>query len=242
MARPPRAFPRRVAVVVPALDEAGAIGAVVRGARARPGIARVVVVDDGSTDGTGELARRAGAVVVRHPRPRGVGAALRTGFARARALGCDAIVVMGGDGQDRAAEIPRLLAALGRDRDVVQGSRWLRGGRVVNIPLFRRVTTLLHSALFTLAAGRRVTDGTNGFRAFRTALLDRIDLAPRWLDSYELEPYLYFRALAGPFRTAEVPVTKWYPADGRGYTKMKPFRDWWRILKPLVLLGLRLRR
>ncbi|MEK7765912.1 MAG: glycosyltransferase family 2 protein, partial [bacterium] len=203
---------------------------------------KAFVVEDGATDGTGHAARCAGALVVRHSRPRGVGAALRTGFARARALGCDAIVVMGGDGQDRAAEIPRLLAALRGGCDFVQGSRWLRGGRVVNIPLFRRVTTILHSALFTLVAGRRVTDGTNGFRAFRSALLDRIDLAPRWLDSYELEPYFYFRALTGSFRTAEVPVTKWYPVDGRGYTKMKPFRDWWRILKPLVLLGLRLRR
>jgi dolichol-phosphate mannosyltransferase len=201
----------------------------------------VYLVDDGSTDGTGRAARRAGARVIVHPRNRGVGAALRTGFRAAARAGFDTIVVMGADDQDNAGEIPRLLAKLDSGYDFVQGSRWLAQGRVVNIPLFRRVTTIVYSVLFTALAGHRITDGTNGFRAFRTRVLRGIALDQAWLDTYELEPYLYWQVIRRRYRVGEAPVTKRYPRSGR-YTKMKPFRDWWRILRPLILLTLRLRR
>lgn len=229
-------------MVVPAFNEARAIARVVRGARRRPEVSRVFVADDGSADGTARLARRAGATVIRLPRNRGVGAALRAGFERAVRDGFGVVVVMGADDQDNAGEIPRLLARLRAGDDFVQGSRWLRAGRVVNIPLFRRVTTILYSVVFTLVARRRVTDGTNGFRAFRTAILRRINLRQPWLDRYELEPYLYYHALRDGFRVSEVPVTKRYPRSGRGYTKMRPLRDHWRIVRPLILLGLGIRR
>ena len=201
----------RVAVVVPALNEERTIGRVVRGARKCREIDRVIVVDDGSTDRTAIKARAAGAIVVRHRVNRGVGAALRTGFGKAVRSGCGVIVVMGADDQDSAEEIPRLLAAIRRGNDFVQGSRWIAGGRVVNIPLFRRVTTIVYSILFTLLTGRRITDGTNGFRAFRSGILKRIDIGQKWLDTYELEPYLYYHAVVDGLRVSEVPVTKRYP-------------------------------
>ncbi len=229
-------------MVLPALNEVQAIAKVVRGARKQPDVRHVIVVDDGSTDGTQEAARRAGAQTMRHPVNRGAGAALRNGFKRAIQLKCDTIVVMGGDDQDRAQEIPRLLSKLREGYDFVQGSRWLSRGRVVNIPLFRRVTTMIYSALFTLLTRRWITDGTNGFRAFRVSILKTIRLHQRWLNTYELEPYLYYQAIMQGYRVVEVPVTKRYPKSGKGYTKMKPFRDWWRILRPLVFLGLRIRR
>jgi dolichol-phosphate mannosyltransferase len=85
-----------------------------------------------------------------------------------------------------------------------------------------------------------VTESTNGFRAFRSGLLDdpRIDLDQPWLDEYGLEPYLYLRALRLGYATAEVPVTKVYPPRALGQTKMKPVVGWWSILRPLVYLGL----
>lgn len=232
----------KTAVVIPALNEASVIARVVRGVLRRPEVNAVWVVDDGSSDGTARLARRAGARVIVHPRNRGVGAALRTGFRAAVRAGYGTIVVMGADDQDNAGEIPRLLAKLDAGFDFVQGSRWLSRGRVVNIPLFRRVTTIVYSAIFTAVSGRRITDGTNGFRAFRTRVLRGIDLGQKWLDTYELEPYLYWNVIRRGYRVGEAPVTKRYPKSGRGYTKMKPFRDWWRILRPLILLSLRLRR
>lgn len=228
--------------MLPALNEVRTIAKVVRAARKRPDVRHVILVDDGSTDGTQVAARRAGALTLRHPVNQGVGAALRDGFKQAVQLKCDTIVAMGADDQDRAQEIPRLLSKLREGYDFVQGSRWLSGGRVVNIPLFRRVTTMIYSALFTLLTRRWITDGTNGFRAFRVSILKTIHLRQRWLNTYELEPYLYYQAIMQGYRVVEVPVTKRYPKSGKGYTKMKPFRDWWRILRPLILLGLRIRR
>lgn len=216
------------------------MASVVRGARRARGVGLVVVVDDGSTDRTAKTAGMAGATVIRHGRNRGVGAALRDGYELAARRGFGYVVTMGGDDQDRAGEIPRLLRALDGGYDFVQGSRWARGGRVVNIPLFRRVTTIVYSLVFSALTGRRITDGTNGFRAFRTGMLAGINLRQRWLDTYELEPYLYWNAIKKGFRVTEAPVTKVYPPTG--YTRMRPFRDWWRILRPLIMLALRIRK
>lgn len=233
---------RRVAVILPALNEARVIARVVKGAKRRPEVAAVWVVDDGSTDGTARAARRAGARVLIHPRNRGAGAALRSGYRAAARAGFDILVTMGADDQDNAGEIPRLLARLDAGDDFVQGSRWLRDGRVENIPLFRRVTTIIYSLVFSIVAGRRITDGTNGFRAFRAGILAGINLNQPWLDRYELEPYLYYHAVHDGHRVSEVPVTKRYPKSGAGYTKMRGLKDHWRILRPLILLGLRIKR
>ena len=88
-----------------------------------------------------------------------------------------------------------------------------------------------------------MTDSTNGFRAFRTTLLDdqRLDLQQQWLDGYELEPYLLYKAIRCGYRVREAPVTKRYDLS-RGYTKMRPFIDWWSILRPVVYLGLGIRK
>jgi hypothetical protein len=111
------------------------------------------------------------------------------------------------------------------------------------MPRYRRVATRLHPLLFSLVSGHWVTESTNGFRAIRTSVLadPRIDLSQSWLDHYELEPYLYLRAIQLGYRTTEVPVTKVYPPKKLGQTKMKPISGWWSILRPLVYLGLRLR-
>lgn len=229
-------------LVIPAFNEQGKVGKVVRGARACGALDRVIVVDDGSGDATSREARRAGALVLRHRRNRGVGAALRTGFAKARKMGGRTLVVMGADDQDRAEEIPRLLAGITAGNDFVQGSRWLRGGRTLNMPLSRSLGTRIYSAFFTALSGRRTTDATNGFRAFRASLLETIDLDARWLDRYELEPYLYWRALRDGHSVKEVPVTKKYPPRGGSYTKMTPLLDWWSIFRPLLLLRLGIKR
>ena len=93
-------------------------------------------------------------------------------------------------------------------------------------------------------ARRWVSESTNGFRAIRTRVLAdlRIDLDQSWLDEYELEPYLYLRAIRLGYRTTEVPVTKVYPPKAFGQTKMRPVVGWWSILRPLVYVGLGLRR
>jgi dolichol-phosphate mannosyltransferase len=235
--------PSRVAVVVPAFDESGKIGDVVRKVPRRLAAA-VIVVDDASRDQTSEEARAAGAeLVIRHPVNRGVGAAIRTGLQAARDQGFEFAAVLSGDDQHEPVELERALPALFEGRaDLVQGSRWLPGGATPGIPPDRRWLTQLYAQLFRLASGYPSTDGTNGFRAFRLVLLDdpRIRLDQSWLDRYELEPYLLFQVVRCGYRVSEVPVTVRYHA--RGTTKMRLLRDGWKILRPLIYLRLGLKR
>ena len=92
--------------------------------------------------------------------------------------------------------------------------------------------------------GTKITDSTNGFRAMRLSIFDdeRIDIDQTWLDQYELEPYILFKAMTLGYQFKEVPVTKIYPPKKLGYTKMKPIVGWWSILRPIFLLGFRIKK
>ena len=91
--------------------------------------------------------------------------------------------------------------------------------------------------------GRRVTDATNGFRIFRRELLDdaKVDLDQRWLDSYDLEPYVLYRAITRRYRVIEHPCTVVYHA-AESYTKMRGLKDWWRLFRPALLLRTGMKR
>ena len=235
--------PGRVAIVIPAYNEAGKIGAVVRKVPRRHA-GCVIVVDDASSDTTAAEARAAGAdQVVCHAVNQGVGAAIRTGLFAARKAGFEFAAILSGDDQHEPDELPRVLEPLFDGRaDLVQGSRWLPGGATPGISPERRWLTRLYPWLFRLASGYPSTDGTNGFRAFRLALLDdpRIRLDQPWLNRYELEPYLLFQAVRAGYRVREVPVTVRY--HSRGTTKMRLVRDGWRLLRPINFLRLGLKR
>lgn len=224
-----------VLAFAPAFNEEGKIGEVVR--RVPREIADVLIVDDGSTDRTREVARAGGATVIELGRTIGVGAAIREGYRYARENGYDVVVVMAGNNKDSPEEIALLVDPIADGTaDFVQGSRFLkRDANFGDMPLYRRLATRLHPLLFSLVARKRVTESTNGFRAIRTSVFDdpRLDLTPSWLDEYELEPYLYLRVIKLGYRTAEVPVSKVYPPKKLGQTKMKPFVSWWQILRPL---------
>ena len=234
----------RVTVIAPCYNEESKIGEVIRRIQATGLADEIVVIDDGSDDRSPEIARTLGATVLYMGKVVGVGAALRKGFEYARTR-CDAIVVIAGNNKDEPREIPRLLEPIANGTALfVQGSRFLSGGGYGgDMPVYRKLATRLHPMLFTLLTGKRVTESTNGFRAFHVKLLDdrRIELNEAWLDAYELEPYLYYKAVILGHPTCEVAVTKIYPSRKLGYTKMKPLVGWWSILRPLFLLRLGLK-
>jgi glycosyltransferase involved in cell wall biosynthesis len=173
-----RAFGDEVCVLVPMYNEASAVGAVVT--ELRQHFDHVVCVDDGSSDGSGTVARLAGATVLRHPVNLGAGAAMRTGFEYVLrnphvrvAVTCDA------DGQHRVCDAVRLAQrALVGDVDVVLGSRFLAGGDA-QVPRARRVLLKLATVFTRLTTGLDVTDTHNGLRAFGRRAVECTDVTLR---------------------------------------------------------------
>lgn len=206
----------------------------------------VVIVDDGSTDGAvAEIARLAPVTVVTNAARRGAGYTTRQTIHYARTKGYPFVIFVSGNDKDDPSDVERFVKALEGGFDFVQGSRFLPGGRFGSMPFYRQVATRsIHPALFSMIVGRRFTDSTNGFRAMRTRLADdpRMDIEQSWLDEYELEPYLFYYAVTLGYRVTEVPVSKIYPPKAEGYTKMRPFSGWWSILRPILYLGLGIRK
>ena len=236
---------RRILMIAPAYDEEAKIGEVVRRCP-RDVVDEMLVVDDGSTDRTADVARAAGARVISMGYVAGVGAAIRRGFELARAEGFDIVTVIAGNNKDDPGEVMRLLDPICDGAcDFVMGSRFLAGGGYGgDMPAYRKVATRLHPFLVGLLTGRRITESTNGYRAIKTAVLadPRINLAQPWLDQYELEVYLLIRVLKLGYRTCEVPVSNIYPPRAIGNTKMRPVIDWWKMLRPVFVVGLGLRQ
>jgi len=231
-----------VAMVFPLYNERHAIGGLVK--RVPPGIAETIVVDDGSDDGGAQLAREAGARVITQERRRGVGAAIRTGIKAAQANGHSVVVVLAANGKDDPEEAPRLIEKLGEGYDYVQGSRFFQeGGASIHLPRGRGLMIRGYTFLFRILSGFPATDVTNGYRAYRLSLLDdpRIKIDQSWLDRYELEYYLQWKAITLGYRVVEVGVSKTYPKGGGNYSKIRRVVDWWSIVRPTLLLWLRLK-
>lgn len=233
-------------VILPAYNEAGKVGCVVDKLKATGLPVDVLVVDDHSSDTTRAEAETAGALVITHETNQGVGAGIRTGLFYARDNGYAIVVIMSGDDQHEPSELARTLEKITVEGyDFVQGSRYMPGGIVVNEKLFRLITTQLYSLIFSALVGSEITDATNGFRAFRIALLDdpELNLEQDWLDTYELEPYLLYKVVdGGRWKFCEAPITVRYHDAGKSYTKMRPFRDWWRLARPMLMLALGIKK
>jgi len=206
----------------------------------------LLVFDDGSTDGALDDVDRTRVLVLRNEENQGIGSAMKRVFEYSLEHEYDVLVIQAGNDKDDPLQIPSLLAPIESGAaDFVQGSRFLGGGGFGNMPKYRVFgTRVVHPLVFSLASGKRVTESTNGFRAFKTALLrdPRIDWRQDWLDRYELEPYLMLKAITLGYRHCEVHVTKIYPRHEPGYTKKRPVIDCWSILRQVIYLGLGLKR
>ncbi len=205
----------------------------------------IVVVNDASTDGADRQVAEAGVTVLHQLKRSGPGTAIRTGIDYGLKKGYEVFVIFATNGKDNPEEIPRLLAPLNKgEADFVLGSRYIKGGSWRHMPFYRVWGIRFFTLLFSICAGKKITDGTSGFRAFRRSLLEdpRINLWQEWLDGYPLETYFFFQAVRLGYRVMEVPVTKTYPNSKTSYSKMRPWIDWWNYFKPVPFLTFRLKK
>jgi glycosyltransferase involved in cell wall biosynthesis len=201
--------------LIPAFNEAGSIADVVAGLRGA--VSHVIVVDDGSTDGTAERARAAGAEVLEHAVNRGKGEAVRTGLARIRSGSFTHVLLLDGDMQHLPAEAPRLLdAAANTGADLVLGER--RFTRA-DMPASRYHANRIGSRVLGWFIGAPVEDTQCGFRVFKVEALRRITLSAR---GYEIETEMLVKVRRRGARLTSVPVTAVYAGQR---SKLRPVRD-----------------
>jgi dolichol-phosphate mannosyltransferase len=198
-------------VVLPTYDEAANIEAVVDAVLAKiPASARVLVVDDNSPDGTGEIAARIAAAeerveVLRRPRKEGLGPAYLAGFRHALAAGAGLVLEMDADFSHDPAYLPRLLDAADR-ADLVIGSRYVPGGGLRDWSALRQAISRAGSTYARLALGVGVRDLTGGFKCFRREVLEAIDLDSVGSRGYAFQVELTYRAIRQGFEVLEVPI------------------------------------
>jgi len=175
-----------------------------------PEDSRILVIDDNSPDGTGEIAdqlaaERGDVEVLHRPRKEGLGPAYLAGFRRALGLGADLVLEMDCDFSHDPADVPRLLAAADR-ADLVLGSRYVPGGGTKNWGVLRRVVSRVGSLYAQVLLGLRVRDLTGGFKCYRRAVLETIDLDAIKSKGYAFQIETTYRAIRAGFRVAEVPI------------------------------------
>ena len=208
-------------VIIPALDAERTIGAVVRDCKAING--DVLVIDDGSSDRTADVAREAGAEVISHPVNRGKGAALKTAFAYALEHGFDAVVTLDADGQHLPREIPKFFAAREETgADLIIGGRAHLFGQM--LPR-RRFANRFSARCIAFASKTNVTDSQSGFRLYSTQLLRAIRLRT---DGFEMESEVIVHAGRRGFKILLIPIDLGF-VDGQSTSHYKPLMDTIRI-------------
>lgn len=224
--------------------------------RAKKYVDQVIVVDDGSDDGTGEMAREAGALVIRHEKNRGKGAAMKTAVQNSDA---DIVVFLDSDGQHNPDEIPELIEPIIQGRaDLVIGSRHLPGSQIASPSFKRRLTNTLASIIISIVISvllplalwlnrlikpsassqvatnhqirtkRWITDCTSGFRAITREAWQRLDLTA---DGFQIEAEMIYEAAKNKLLIAEVPISCNWKS---GVSSLSIFRDGWKTVKLLA--------
>ena len=212
----------RVLVIVPTYDEAENLERILARLAASVPTADALVVDDGSPDGTAELAERLARLdprvhVLRRTAKAGLGPAYVAGFRWARERGYDVVVEMDADGSHAPEQLPRLLAGL-EHADLVLGSRWVDGGEVVNWPKSREILSRGGNAYTRLVLGLPLRDATGGYRAYRRDKLDEVLSGSVASQGYCFQVDLAWQMWRAGHRVVEVPIT--FVERERGESKM----------------------
>ena len=209
-------------VVIPTFNERENIGALIPQVLAWPRM-RVLVVDDSSPDGTGELVRQLAAgepriSVLSRPGKQGLGRAYLAGFRRALAEGAEFIFEMDADFSHDPSYLPAMLAAAEQRYDLVLGSRYVRGGGTVNWGLLRQLISRGGNIYARAILGLPVMDATGGFRCYRRRVLEAIDLDAIHSNGYSFQIELVYRTMRAGFTIGEVPII--FPDRRVGQSKM----------------------
>ena len=200
----------------------------------------IVLCDGGSTDGSMKpdtLALYGVNTLLTKTGPGKQGAQLRMGIYFALGRGYKGVLTIDGNNKDSIEDVPRFIEKLREGYDLVQGSRFIRGGRAVNTPPIRYAAVrLIHAPLTSFAARRWFTDTTNAYRAYSREYLTHPDVRPLRdvFMGYELLAYLSIRATRLGLKACEVPVTRAYPATGKTPTKITGFKGNSDLLKILL--------
>lgn len=203
-------------------------------------VADIVICDGGSTDGgTDENILKSldvNTLLIKTGTGK-QGAQLRMGFYFAKFRGYKGIITIDGNNKDSIEDVPAFIDELENGYDLVQGSRFVKGGKAINTPLVRLVSVkLIHAPVISLTAHHCFTDTTNAFRAYSASYLydERTDIFRDVFYGYELLAYLSVRATQLGYKACEIPVTRVYPKRGKIPTKITPFKGNWNLMKILI--------
>jgi glycosyltransferase involved in cell wall biosynthesis len=211
----------KIAALIPAFNAASLLEPVVRGALEQ--IETVVIIDDGSADGTADVAARAGATVLKHVVNRGKGAALKTGFQWACEHGFDGVVTLDADGQHLPREIPKFIDCHAKTGgDLIIGGRAHLFGQM--LPR-RRLANRFSAWSIAFASGTNITDSQSGYRYYSTRLLREMKLRS---DGFAMESEVIVRAGRGGFKVLTTPIDLGF-VDGESTSHYKPLKDTMRI-------------
>jgi dolichol-phosphate mannosyltransferase len=213
----------KVWVTVPTLDEVENLDALVHRIRAAVDDAHILIVDDGSADGTADKAEALGAEVggievLRRPRKMGLGSAYRAGHAIGIARGYDVMIQIDADLSHDPAALPTLLAAVENGADLAIGSRYVPGGSVPNWPKRRLWLSVWGNRYAAFALGMPVRDSTAGYRAYRASILRAMDIESTHSTGYAFQIEMTYRARRAGGRIEEVPIA--FTDRVRGTSKM----------------------
>lgn len=206
--------------------------------------ADIVICDGGSTDGCTEESRLkqldVNSLLVKMDEGK-QGAQLRMGIWWALKRGYKGIITIDGNNKDSIEDVPKFISKLEEGYDLVQGSRFIKGGKAINTPLIRLISVkLIHAPIISLTAHHRFTDTTNAYRAYSARYLidDRVQpLRDRFM-TYELLAYLSVRATQLGYKACEVPVTRAYPKKGKTPTKISFIKGNGDLMKILIMNAL----
>ncbi|ULL19029.1 glycosyltransferase family 2 protein [Paenibacillus sp. H1-7] len=229
-------------VLIPVINEGSRIQKQLHELKEYSNIVDIIITDGGSTDNSLDTdflkSVNVRTLLVKEDTGK-LSAQLRIGYAYLIKQGYEGVITIDGNNKDGVDAIPRFIKELDNGYGLVQGSRYVKGGKAINTPLIRDFAIkLIHAPIVSLAAGFRYTDTTNGYRAYsRNYLLDnRVQPFRDIFVNYELLAYLSVRAPRLGYKTKEIPVTRSYPASGKVPTKISHFRGNLMLIRTLLNL------